>query len=656
MAILRSLLVNLGLNSSQYRKDLDSTKNKTQSSFKGMMESATKFKGVVLGAMSAISASSAAMVAKQVRDQDNLARLSGLTINEYRKLSYAAEQYGISAEQIKDQTKDTIERIGEYINAASGGLQDFGDSLGWSKKETLEFAKSVKDLSGTEVLQRMVNEMEKAGLTTGQMSHALEGMGSDLTALIPLFTNNGEEMNRLAEKYERFNGELSPEKVAQYRRAAEDIDLMTTSLSNMLTVALVPVIEGLYEAVKGYETLHAAANGDKKAQLFVQQNGLLEKQNKLMSVQKDLIEKIKQEGEDGKGFFDKILGGLGIGGGSYGEQLKIVQDELRGVSNELMNNAKSLATLDDAANRSVKPNIPKLGDPNKPIRTAGDDAADKEEEQERKREEAKKKAAEREFKRREQEAERMAQQIIDRNKTQEKLWEEEEKALNDYFEKKLISQAKFDEAKLALKEEAAKREAEIERSLIDIGYQSQIAMIGGIQQGFSQLASLAEQGSGLQKAMFLASQAAAAANVWVSSEQALWNLNKMALTPVQLTANEGLINTRRAISLAAIASQTVAGVMHDGGVVPDVAGRRESTWLLQSGEQVLSRSSKTNIEKMLENGGAGGATVNVYVQGNIYGDKETNRIIADAARKGFGLVQQDIRSGGNTVKFIRGKL
>ena len=113
-------------------------------------------------------------------------RIPIAAVRDKKGAAFATAQYGLTAQQLGDAFKDAKERVGDFINTGGGPLQDFADAMGMTSQATMEFARSVEDLSGRDVLIRMVDEMEAAGLSGDQMSHALEGMANDMTLLLPL--------------------------------------------------------------------------------------------------------------------------------------------------------------------------------------------------------------------------------------------------------------------------------------------------------------------------------------------------------------------------------------------------------------------------------------------------------------------------------------
>ena len=202
--------------------------------------------GGLAGAMAATTAAAyatTAAMATMVIETDNFARVAGVSIEQFNQMSFAAGQFGLTAEQLGDAFKDTRERIGDFIATGGGPLQDFADVMGYTKEQTLAFAQSVEGLSGRDVLVEMVRQLEEGGKSTEQMSFALEGMANDMTKLLPLLTNGASELDRLESKMAAVQNPLSEDDIRQFRDFNESIDLVAASFQNMMTNAVIPLLE-----------------------------------------------------------------------------------------------------------------------------------------------------------------------------------------------------------------------------------------------------------------------------------------------------------------------------------------------------------------------------------------------------------------------------
>lgn len=124
-----------------------------------------------------------------------------LSVEDTQAWASATQTVGIDMEKLGDISKDTSEKIGQFLTMGGGGFEDFGDAMKFTKEQTLEAAKGFQGMAGADVLQAMVTQMESAGVNADQMSFALEGMASDTTALIPLLTNGGKAVKDLRDNF-----------------------------------------------------------------------------------------------------------------------------------------------------------------------------------------------------------------------------------------------------------------------------------------------------------------------------------------------------------------------------------------------------------------------------------------------------------------------
>jgi len=191
--------------------ETDSKMKKLTSVASGVGNGLGKIAGVAktgvlaLAGLQAAIAGVAKVAAEQGKEIKNAAEITGVSVEKMQALGAAADTVGVSMEQLGDMSKDTNEKIGEFLATGGGGFQDFADVMGITAEEAKDFAKEFQGLSGPEVLQRMTKQMEDAGVSADQMSFALEGMASDTTKLIPLLKDGGAELDALKQKFYETN-------------------------------------------------------------------------------------------------------------------------------------------------------------------------------------------------------------------------------------------------------------------------------------------------------------------------------------------------------------------------------------------------------------------------------------------------------------------
>lgn len=225
--------------SNQNLNDSTSTLNKTLgASVKAFKYGAAAIAGagVAIGALALDYASTA-------REIKTMSQIAGESVENLQMQAAATETVGISMEKLGDISKDTKEKIGDFLNTGGGGMQDFADAMGYTDQQAQAFAESMVGLSGKDVLQEMVNQMEAGGVNAEQMSHALEGMGSDATNLIPLLRNNGAEMKRLGLEAEQAGAVLSQVDIDNALQMGANLTKLKNKMAgvkNELMAALMP--------------------------------------------------------------------------------------------------------------------------------------------------------------------------------------------------------------------------------------------------------------------------------------------------------------------------------------------------------------------------------------------------------------------------------
>ena len=246
----------------------DETK-KTTSRFGSLSKVAI---GVGKATAAAIGTAAASMVAlsKVVADYSKeikvASQLSGVTVEQLQLMAHATSTVGIGIEDLGDKFKDTREKIGDFLNTGGGGFQDFVDALRLTKEEARKVAVEFSTLSGDQILQKMVNRMEAAGVSAVQMSHALEGMASDTTKLIPLLSNGGSEMKRLTDNMSRLVVPLSDDDIDLFIRMGESTDIAAGALKSLGEQILVDLGEHFIEAANKASFFYASLNEGTEAQ------------------------------------------------------------------------------------------------------------------------------------------------------------------------------------------------------------------------------------------------------------------------------------------------------------------------------------------------------------------------------------------------------
>ncbi len=238
---------------------LDTSVTKTDSSFKKLTNSAGKAASAAITALAAAgtAASAALLSATNAAVEYSIAievaaNRSRMSVEGLQEMAYATKTVGIDLEKLGDISKDTNEKIGEFIADGTGGFEDFVSVANLTKDEAYQMAKAFQHMSGPEVLQAMVTEMEAAGASANEMSFALEGVASDTTDLIPLLENGGEAMADLRDEARKNIKILTEQDLANIGKVAEKMQAITEAsasesrkLVSVLSDDITRILDGL---------------------------------------------------------------------------------------------------------------------------------------------------------------------------------------------------------------------------------------------------------------------------------------------------------------------------------------------------------------------------------------------------------------------------
>lgn len=207
---------------------LDNSVKKTDKSFSNFTKGAAAAAAAVVTVAAAIGVAvkSASDFAKEL---DIASNRTGDSVERLQELAFATNTVGVSLEKLGDIGKDVNEKIAEFIATGSGGFQDFADVMKFTTIQAEEMSEKFVRMSGTEVLQSMVQQMEEAEVGTSKMSFALEGMASDTTDLIPLLINGSSALKSLSSEFAELDVTLSKLDVQKIREVGKEFDKFTDS-------------------------------------------------------------------------------------------------------------------------------------------------------------------------------------------------------------------------------------------------------------------------------------------------------------------------------------------------------------------------------------------------------------------------------------------
>jgi hypothetical protein len=247
------ILLTVGADISSLATNL-STGSKKVKSFGSSSSAAAKKIALVTAAATAAAVAIGNMVsssAQAATEIKNLAALSNTTVSKFQSMAYAASLYGIEQDKLADILKDTQDKIGDFIETGGGPLADFFENIAPQIGLT---ADELQNLSGPNALEAYVSALESANLSQAQMTFYMEAIASDSTALTKLFANQGEELERLSEEYEKAYGaiRLTTEEAESLTAVTERMNKVSESAelaAQKLSAKLAPAMTSFLDIV-----------------------------------------------------------------------------------------------------------------------------------------------------------------------------------------------------------------------------------------------------------------------------------------------------------------------------------------------------------------------------------------------------------------------
>jgi hypothetical protein len=234
MATTESLIVELDAKVGKYNKKMEDAELKTGRVGKTADKASVSISGITIAATAAVTAISALIVssARYAKEVQVASNRSGETVERMQELAFATDTVGISLEKLGDITKDTNEKIGEFLTSGGGGFVDFVEVMNLSGKEARAAAEEFEKMSGADVLQEMVKRMEAAGTSTNRMSFALEGVASDATDLIPLLRDNAKGLKELTSAYSELGLALTQEQLDRIKEVSREFNILSETFTS----------------------------------------------------------------------------------------------------------------------------------------------------------------------------------------------------------------------------------------------------------------------------------------------------------------------------------------------------------------------------------------------------------------------------------------
>lgn len=214
-------------------------------------------KGLALLVTGATAAATAAFgfassTARQSEEIARSAKLAGTGVEEFQKLAYASESFGIQQDKLADILKDVNDKMGDYAQTGGGAMADFFEFIAPKVGVTAE---QFKNLSGADALQLYVSSLEKANLSQADMTFYMEAIASDSTLLLPLLEKNGEAYKSLAKEAEEYGAVLSEDNIKANKAFSQQLRSLNKMFQAVIMSVgnkLIPLFSDLVSKVKDF--------------------------------------------------------------------------------------------------------------------------------------------------------------------------------------------------------------------------------------------------------------------------------------------------------------------------------------------------------------------------------------------------------------------
>ncbi|HHT0530790.1 TPA: phage tail tape measure C-terminal domain-containing protein [Raoultella planticola] len=183
--------------------------------------------------------------AQQVTEADRWAKSLKMSTQDLLSWQYAAEQAGLTGDNIADIFKDINDKVGDAVLNKSGEAAQALDTLGLSAQKLSQQSPDKQLLAISSALQKIPSQAEKTNI--------LESLGNDLSKMLPLFDNNNEKLKQFLQLSKDF-GIAPPQEdidnLVKVNQFFQDIETSARGLkmeiaSGLAKVDLSPLQDGL---------------------------------------------------------------------------------------------------------------------------------------------------------------------------------------------------------------------------------------------------------------------------------------------------------------------------------------------------------------------------------------------------------------------------
>ncbi|HHC0975997.1 phage tail tape measure protein [Klebsiella pneumoniae] len=183
--------------------------------------------------------------AEQVTEADRWAKSLKMSTQDLLAWQYAAEQAGLTGDNIADIFKDINDKVGDAVLNKSGEAAQALDTLGLSAEKLSQQSPDKQLLAISSALQKIPSQAGKTNI--------LESLGNDLSKMLPLFDHNNEKLKQFIQLSKDF-GIAPPQEdidnLVKVNQFFQDIEISARGLkmeiaSGLAKVDLSPLQDGL---------------------------------------------------------------------------------------------------------------------------------------------------------------------------------------------------------------------------------------------------------------------------------------------------------------------------------------------------------------------------------------------------------------------------
>ncbi|WP_444905098.1 hypothetical protein ACJJIU_10415 [Microbulbifer sp. CnH-101-E] len=254
---LGTLSVDLVAKTGGFEKGLGKAEQRTEKWERTVRRSVSAVSKAFAAGTVAVAGALAVMTARVVEQSgeiENLSAVANTSTEEFQRMTYAAQRYGVEQDKVADILKDTSDKVGDFLQNSGGPLKDFFDNIAPQVGVTAE---EFRHLSGRDALGLYVKSLEKANLSQNEMTFYMEAIASDATLLLPLLRNNASELNRLGDEAQDVGAVLSDLDLQQLGEVRENLDELKGALDGFekeVVTGALPAIKDLTELIQDEKT------------------------------------------------------------------------------------------------------------------------------------------------------------------------------------------------------------------------------------------------------------------------------------------------------------------------------------------------------------------------------------------------------------------